>query len=274
MRRTIATGGRSVIGGRGCGTRPDVYRGAVTTLRTPTPGLGTPRRWAVFGLGVALLLTGIATSINAGLGVGSWQVLETGLARVTGAGLDLVIFGEAALAILLAWVWLGERPWIATVLLAFGGIGITAALDVVPVPGTVLGQAVQLGAGMVLLAFGVAFYLASDLGASAQDSLFVGIYRKYRLRPAWVRFGVDALVVGLGILLGGQFGVGTFAVTLGVPLMIEPALRLGHRLADTPLPEAMRPAVQDVSAQDPATEDEPEVTPAAAVETAIADHRC
>lgn len=232
----------------------------MTTLRTPTPGLGTPRRWAVFGVGVALLLVGIATSINANLGVGSWQVLETGLARVTGAGLDLVILGEAALAIVLAWVWLGERPWIATVLLAFGGIGITAAIDVVPVPGTILGQSIQLGVGMVLLAFGVAFYLASDLGASAQDSLFVGVYRKYRLRPSWVRFGVDALVVVLGILLGGQFGIGTFAVTLGVPLLIEPALRIGHRLADTPLPEAMRPPAPEGT----------EVTPAAAVETAIA----
>ena len=208
--------------------------------RLGTPGIGTPRRWSVLLLGVGCLMVGIAVSITADLGVGSWQVLETGLVEVTGAGFGLVVFAEAAVALTLAWVWLGERPWIATPLLAAAGIGIGAMLDALSTPSSLPAQIAMLGFGTVLMAVGIAFYLASDLGASAQDALFVGFYRKYGVRPGIVRFGLDASLVLAGLVLGGQFGAGTVAVTLAVPALIEPALRFGHRLALTPLPAALQ----------------------------------
>lgn len=217
-----------------------VYRGNVTSLSVSPPALGTPRRWGVFSLGLACLIGGIALSITAGLGVGSWQVLETGLVNVTGAGFGVVVFAEAVVALSLAWLLLGQRPWIATVLLAAAGVGIGALLEVLATPGSLLGQMMLLAVGTVLVAVGIAFYLASDLGASAQDALFVGVYRKYGIRPSIVRFGLDAGLVGVGLVLGGQFGAGTVAVTLVVPLLIEPALRVGHRLAGTPLPVALQ----------------------------------
>jgi len=200
---------------------------------------GTPRRWAVFALGVSALMSGIALAITADLGVGSWQVLETGLVEATGLGFGVVVLLEAAVALAIAWAWLGERPWIATAVLACGGIGIGAALDVLSTPGSLLARSLLLAASIPLIAVGVAFYLASDLGASAQDALFVGFYKRYRVRPAVVRFAIDAGAVLGGYLLGGQLGAGTVVVTLAVPALIEPALRLGHRLAATPLPEAL-----------------------------------
>ncbi|MGY6501139.1 MAG: YczE/YyaS/YitT family protein [Acidimicrobiales bacterium] len=204
------------------------------------PVLGTPRRWGVFAVGVTCLITGIALSVTADLGVGSWQVLETGLVETTGLSYGVVVMAESLVAITLAWIWLGQRPWIATVLLAFGGVGIGALLAVISTPDAMAGRVALLTAGMVLLAIGVAFYLASDLGASAQDALFVGLYRKYLIRPGVVRFALDGSIVALGFLLGGQLGAGTVAVTIAVPALIEPALRAGHRLAATPLPAALR----------------------------------
>jgi uncharacterized protein len=204
------------------------------------PVVGTPRRWGVFAAGVGCLITGIALSVTADLGVGSWQVLETGLVETTGASYGVVVLGESIVALTLAWLWLGQRPWFATVLLAFGGIGIGALLAVLSTPDAMVGRMLLLSAGMVLIAVGVAFYLASDLGASAQDALFVGFYRKYAVRPGVVRFGLDGSLVVTGALLGGQLGAGTVAVTLVVPALIEPALRTGHRLAATPLPVALQ----------------------------------
>lgn len=185
-------------------------------------------------------MLGIALSITADLGVGSWQVFETGLVETTGAGFGTVVFFEALVALALAWVWLGERPWIATAILAGGGVGIGALLGVLSTPASLWARTLLLAAGISLLAVGVAFYLASDLGASAQDALFVGFYRKYGVRPAVVRFALDATLVGAGFALGGQLGAGTVAVTLLVPALIEPALRVGHRLAATPVPDALR----------------------------------
>lgn len=193
----------------------------------------------MFVVGVACLIGGIGLSITADLGVGSWQVLETGLVETTGASYGVVVIVEAVVALALAWIWLGQRPWIATVLFAFGGVGIGAILDVLVTPGAIGARILFLAVGMTMIAVGVAFYLASDLGASAQDALFVGLYRKYEVRPGVVRFALDGSLVAMGALLGGQFGAGTIAVTIVVPLLIEPALRVGHRLAATPLPVAL-----------------------------------
>ena len=220
-------------------TDPPVGTPADVPGITP-PVVGTPRRWGVFAVGVACLISGIALSVTADLGVGSWQVLETGLVETTGLSYGAVVLAESLVAITLAWWWLGQRPWFATVLLAFGGVGIGAMLAVLDTPDAMAGRVVFLGAGMTLIAVGVAFYLASDLGASAQDALFVGLYRKYAIRPGVVRFGLDGSLVVLGAVLGGQFGAGTVAVTIVVPVLIEPALRAGHRLAATPLPVALQ----------------------------------
>lgn len=214
-------------------------------MSTPPPRtepFGTTRRWAVFAAGLACLIPGIALTITAELGVGSWQVFETGLVEATGAGFGVVVLAEALVALAIAWVWLGERPWIATGVLAFGGAGIGALIDVLDTPDALWGRALMLAVGIGLLAVGVAFYLASDLGASAQDALFVGVYRKYGVRPAVVRLTLDLSLVVAGFLLGGQAGAGTVAVTIAVPALIEPALRVGHRLADTPVPAALERA--------------------------------
>lgn len=237
------------------GTRPregaGVYRGLVPALRRPpagTPGWGSPRRWGVFAVGYLCLMSGIALSITAGLGVGSWQVLETGLMALTGASFAVVALLESALCLVVAWVWLRQPPWLATVLLGAAGVGIGVLLELLSAPASLAGRVLMLAASMPLLASGIAFYLASDLGASAQDAIFVGIYRRYVLRPGRLRFAMDGALVLAGLLIGGQLGAGTLAITVVVPLLLEPALRIGHRLADTPLPAALVVATQPTAA--------------------------
>ncbi|MEE8600925.1 hypothetical protein [Euzebya tangerina] len=204
--------------------------------------LGTPRRWAVLALGLVLLVIGVSTSILAGLGVGSWQVFETGLMAATGLPFAPVAIAESLILLVVAWVWLGQPPWAATVILAFAGLPIGWVLDTFSQPDSLLAQTAMLLGSIVLIGLGVAFYLAAALGASAQDAMFVGLYETYSWRPGYVRFGLDFTLVVLGTLLGGQLGIGTLVATIGIPVIIEPALRLGHQLADTPLPVAMRPS--------------------------------
>lgn len=203
--------------------------------------LGSPRRWATFVGGVFILIVGISLTIVADIGVGSWQVLETGLVETTGASFAVVAVAESLLCLVIATFVLGQRPWIATVVLGCAGVGIGALLDVLETPASAVGQWAMFGGGILLLTMGLALYLASDLGASAQDALFVGVYERFRLRPSRVRFVMDASLVAAGALLGGQFGVGTVVITIAIPLLIDPALRIAHDLARTDPPEALRP---------------------------------
>lgn len=198
------------------------------------PHWGSPRQWLVFLAGAAMLGLGVALSITADVGVGSWQVLETGLVERTGQPFGLVVVVESLVALALAWLWLRQPPGIATVVIALGlGPLVGVVLGLLPAPTSLVAGIAQFGVGTVLLGCGVGFYVAAGLGPSAQDALFVGLYRRYPIRPGVARFLLDATLVALGWVLGGQLGVGTVVVTLGLPVVVEPALRAGHRLART-----------------------------------------
>ncbi len=204
-------------------------------LQPPTDSpWGSPRRWLVFLLGVTLLGSGVALSITAEVGVGSWQVLETGLVRATGLSFGVVVIAESLVALTLAWVWLRQPPGIATFVIALGlGPLVGIMLEVLPAPASTTLGVTQFVLGTVFIGTGVGFYVAAELGPSAQDALFVGLFRRYPIRPGVARFGLDATLVLMGFALGGQLGVGTVVVTLGLPFVVEPALTVGHRLAGT-----------------------------------------
>lgn len=195
---------------------------------------GTPRRWLVFLLGVTLLGGGVALSITADVGVGSWQVLETGLVRATGLSFGVVVIAESLVALALAWVWLRQPPGIATIVIALGlGPLVGLLLEVIPAPASMPLGVTQFALGTMCIGVGVGFYVAAELGPSAQDALFVGLFRRYPIRPGVARFALDATLVLMGFALGGQLGIGTVVVTIGLPFVVEPALRVGHRMART-----------------------------------------
>lgn len=219
------------------------------TTTAPAPGrdrpspFGTPRRWAVFLVGITMLGAGVALSVAANVGVGSWQVLETGLVVSTGASFSVIVVTESLVALALAWAWLRQPPGIGTFVIALGlGPVIGVVLQVLPVPASLPVAVAQFVLGTLLIGFGVGFYVTAGLGPSAQDALFVGLYRRYPMRPRTARFLLDGTLVLLGFALGGQLGVGTLVVMFGLPLVVEPALRIGHRLAGTePEGVAVRP---------------------------------
>jgi uncharacterized protein len=202
--------------------------------RRPALLRGDRRQWATFLLGAVVLSVGVAATITAGLGVGSWQVFETGLVATTGAPFGVIAVIESLLVLAVAWVWLWQVPGPATLVFAVAvGPLIGALLEILPQPALWPAAALQFLLGVTATAVGIGFYIGADLGASAQDSLFVGLFRRYRLGVGTARFTTDASLVGLGWGLGGQVGVGTVAVTIGLPVLVPPALRFGQRLAGT-----------------------------------------
>src|SRR2546421_2851432 len=63
----------------------------------------------LLGFGVSLALM-----VDAGLGLGPWDVLHQGLARRTGLGIGTIVIAVGA-AVFLAWIPLRQRPGIGTV---------------------------------------------------------------------------------------------------------------------------------------------------------------
>lgn len=204
------------------------------------------RRWLVLALGALTLMTGVAASINAGIGTGSWQALETGLVATTGLGLGWVVVLESLVALAVAWLLLDQPPGPATVLIALaGGPVIQAMTGVLPMAEGWPGGLAMLVVGSLAIGVGVGLYVPAELGPTAQDSLFVGLYRKLGWRPGVAKFLSDAALVVVGWILGGQVGVGTVIVTLLVPPVVDVVLPRGHRLAGTmgPAPVATTTAI-------------------------------
>ena len=204
---------------------------------TRSPRATVARRWLTFLLGAVTLTGGVALSIAAGLGVGSWQVFETGLVAVTGAPLGAVLVTESLVVLVVAWVWLRQAPGPATVILALaGGPIIGWGVDHLPASPSLPVAVVEFVAGTALIALGVGLYVAPRLGATAQDSLFVGLYRTYGWRVSTARYVTDIGLVVTGWLLGGQVGPGTLVLTLAVAPVVGMTLRAGERLAGTDVP--------------------------------------
>lgn len=211
------------------------------SLAGPTPvpirARGLVRRWVVLLVGVTILVSGVAASINAGIGVASWQVFETGLAAVTGLPLGWILLLESVVVLLVAWLALGIRPGPATVLLALaGGPAIDWLTGALPTPDAFGWALAMLVVGSVMIGVGISLYVPAELGPSAQDSLFVGLYRRLGLRPGVAKFGTDLALVLAGWLMGGQVGIGTVLVTVLIPPMIDLLMPVGHRIAGTPVP--------------------------------------
>ena len=153
---------------------------------------------------------------------------------------------ESVVVLLLAWVALGIRPGPATILLAVGGGPvIDGLLTVLPTPSGWPGALAMLVVGSAMIGVGISLYVPAELGPSAQDSLFVGLYRRLGIRPGTAKFVTDAILVAVGWVLGGQVGVGTIIVTLAVPVAIDRMMPVGHRLAGTPVPGGLTFAEAD-----------------------------
>jgi uncharacterized membrane protein YczE len=165
-----------------------------------------------------LLLYGFseALMLAPAVGVDPWDVLHTGLARITGipVGTVLIIVGAV---VLLFWIPLRQRPGIGTIanIVVIGAV-VDVAFDFAPIPHAFWLRWAAFLAGVVLNAVATGFYIGAGLGAGPRDGLTTGLAaRGHSVRV--VRTTIELSVLALGWLLGGNVGVGTvvYALTIG-----------------------------------------------------------
>ena len=70
--------------------------------------------------------------------------------------------------------------------------------------------------GILIVGFGTAMYLITNLGAGPRDGLMTGLQKKTNAPIVLVRTGIEVIVVLLGWFLGGVVGVGTLFYALGI----------------------------------------------------------
>ncbi|MFM8651161.1 MAG: YczE/YyaS/YitT family protein [Acidimicrobiaceae bacterium] len=180
--------------------------------------LGQRLARCIFGL--ALFAIGISLQMNANIGAPPWDVFHQGVAKQTNISVGRIIV-ITGFILLLLWIPLKQKPGLGTILNALE-IGLVAdlALAIIPEPKNIFVRIMMASLGIVIVAIGTGFYIGSSLGPGPRDGLMTGLAK--RGIPIRVgRTAIEVTVLAVGLLLGGQVGVATFAFALGVGPLVH-----------------------------------------------------
>lgn len=167
----------------------------------------------VFGFGIALML-------QSGLGVPPWDVLHQGLSERFGltVGIWSIIVSVFVLAL---WVPIREPYGIGTLLNAvIIGLAIDGFALIVPIPEAMVWRVVLLVVGIVIIGLASGMYIGAKLGPGPRDGLMTGI-AKYGPSVRLTRTVIEVVVLAIGWILGGTFGVGTVAFALFIGPIVQ-----------------------------------------------------
>lgn len=176
-----------------------------------------PLTLIVLATGLWLFGTGEAVLVDARLGNSPWTVLAQGISRhspLSIGGATLLV----SVAVLVAWVPLRERPGLGTLANAvIVAVAIDVMLPLLPSPTGMRPRLVEVFAAVACIGLASGLYLTAHLGPGPRDGWMTGVCRRTGWPVNWVRFGIEAGVLGAGAVLGGRVGVGTllFAVLVG-----------------------------------------------------------
>lgn len=180
----------------------------------------TLRRLPALLFGLYLFGAGISLMVEAGLGLGPWDVFHQGVARLTGLSIGRVI-NIVGFGVLLGFIPLREKLGLGTILNAIV-IGVSADLtsDLLPTLSAMPVRVVAMVAGPVVIALGSGFYIGAGLGPGPRDGIMTGLSK--RGIDVWkARFSIEFVVLLAGLALGGSIGVGTVWFVLGIGPLVQ-----------------------------------------------------
>lgn len=178
-----------------------------------------------FGLGISMFVT-------AHLGLAPWDVFHQGVAGHTGLKLGWAI-EIVGFLLLLLWIPLRQRPGIGTILNATEiGLVVNVIGDHLPATDRLIPRLAYVLGAVGVIAVGSGLYIGAGLGTGPRDGIMVGLARRgYSVRV--VRTVLEAVVLAVGVALGGHVGIGTVAFMLGIGPLIHVLI---PRLEMTPQP--------------------------------------
>lgn len=170
-------------------------------------------------LGLVLFGIGIALMVAADLGLGPWDVFHKAVSDLTGINIGRILI-LTSLAVMVGFVALGERMGLGTVLNTFViGLTLDRFLPLLGTPSAMWWRIVLMVSGPIVIAIGSGFYIGAGLGPGPRDGLMTGLARR-GISVGKARTVIEVVVLAVGLILGGSFGIGTLWFTLGIGPMV------------------------------------------------------
>lgn len=163
----------------------------------------------IFGLFIFAL--GLMFTVNAGLGLSPWNCLNSGIIRWVP-----ISFGQANIAIGLLLViitYIGKEKiglgTIGNMVLVGTYMDVISSLKLLPTDVGLWQGIVMILIGLLVSSLGIYLYLGAGFGAGPRDGLMLAIMKLTGKPLAFCRTSIEVVVLAVGVILGGSFGIGT-----------------------------------------------------------------
>lgn len=189
---------------------------------------------------VASVGVGIALMVTADLGVAPADVLSTGGADRLGIGVGTMGWISGAVITSVAWI-MGRRPQWGTLWGTFVvGLSVNVSLGLLSETDSMVWRIVMFVIGLSIIYLGITVGVSTMLGTGPIELLMLALTDR-GASVQMSRWGIEALILGIGAALGGQIGVGTVVfVVLAGPVLartLPPVVRfMGTTVLDRPIP--------------------------------------
>lgn len=189
-------------------------------------------RWTFFLTGLMICALGISMTIKGQrFGIGPWDVFHVGLYNNFGFTIGTWSIITGLLIVLCTALVLKEWPklgtWLNMILLGFF---IDLFNWVLPDVESFTAQLIVFIVGIIILSFGIGFYMSPNMGAGPRDSLMLIFVEKFGVSIKSVRTSIEVVVAILGWLLGGPVGIGTVFIALFIGQFVHYSLPLSRKL--------------------------------------------
>jgi len=173
---------------------------------------------------------GMCLTIQANLGRAPWDVLHHGISLVTGLTIGQGNISMSILVLTIALI-MKEKIGVGTLCNAFlvgNFLDMVMASGLVPKMQGFIPGFLMLVAGMVLMSVASYFYIGSGFYAGPRDLLMVSLTKKTGKPLGLIRNSIELVAFIAGLLLGGQYGIGTLLYALLLGPIMQFVFRLFH----------------------------------------------
>ena len=191
--------------------------------------LENPRQLVALFAGFICLSFGIYLTMLSLKGLSSWGVFHDGFSNLADwltFGIVTQIVGVVILTVSI--VFLKTKIGMGTILnIIIVGPLIDLFEYIHPIPNE------QNWVGYIILAIGILFttfgrslYISAKLGPGPRDGLFVGLTALTGIKVKYVKITIEFIVLLIGILLGGQSGIGTVIMIIASGYLVQYFFRI------------------------------------------------
>lgn len=166
-------------------------------------------------IGSIISAYGITLAIGAGFGGATLAILWQGLTNVTGMSIGTSSFVVAIAMIIFAFFYDRKQINVGTILYqVIYSFFVDVFTKIQHYTDIKAVNFVLMLFGTVIFAFGTGLYSAADFGRGSYEAVTFSLAEKNNWKVKIVRMVLDVLMVVIGVLLGGKFGICTIATVL------------------------------------------------------------